>query len=84
MKDRVMHILGLASGEPDELDGEYIVDYEPGRHLITTADRAKATRYDALEAIELWRAIDPYTPRRPDGKPNRPLSAYSVQIEYAD
>lgn len=33
------------------------------------------------EAFELWRAVPSARPLRPDGKPNRPLTAYTVTIE---
>lgn len=47
-----------------------------------TDDPAKAKRFDSFEAASAcWKAQSKVIPRRPDGKPNRPLTAYSVSIE---
>ena len=35
------------------------------------------------EAMEYWRTVSTTVPFRPDGKPNRPLTAYTVEIEQA-
>lgn len=45
-------------------------------------DRAHALRFAShIEAAECWRAVREPEPIRPwDGKPNRPLTAYSVEI----
>jgi len=83
-------IVGLSSGESTPFDGQYVVEYDPARegidpngrvmtaHLVTTPDRAKAKEYKLEEAIaELRRSHG----LRPDGKPNRPLTAFTVSIE---
>jgi hypothetical protein len=50
-----------------------------------TNDLAKAKRFaDFTEAMECWRAQSTVRPLRPDGKPNRPLTAYSVTPERID
>ncbi len=54
-------------------------------YIVTTPDIAKAKRFASkIEAFECWRQIskrDPYGGRlAPDGKPNRPLTAFTVQI----
>jgi len=74
-----LRIIGLATGQPTEHDGRYLVDYDHKEDcLITTDDPAKARQFQsAIEAIELWRAEYGL---RLDGKPNRPLTAYSVEI----
>src|SRR5262245_38683855 len=47
-----------------------------------TPDLAKAKRFASQEAAwECWRAQGKKIPRRPDGKPNRPMTAYSVTIQ---
>lgn len=47
-----------------------------------TDDVAKARKFSSFEAAsECWRAVSIVRPVRPDGKPNRPLTAYSVSIE---
>jgi hypothetical protein len=47
-----------------------------------TDDVAKAKRFAThAAAFECWRARSRTIPTRPDGKPNRPMTAYSVSIE---
>ena len=56
--------------------------YDGGR-LDVAADREKATRYTAPEAMSLWQAgpLCSCHGLRPDGKPNRPLTAFTVELE---
>jgi hypothetical protein len=50
-----------------------------------TADRAKAKRFpDMAAALEEWRRQPVSRPTRADGKPNRPLTAFSVTFETVD
>jgi hypothetical protein len=86
----VMRIVGTVRGVPTEFDGKYLVEYEVpamdfqgnyhGGKLITTADISKARRFQsAAEALELWRTECGV---RPDGKPNRPLTAYTIEVSH--
>jgi hypothetical protein len=82
---RVIQIISLADGRTTDLDGQYVVEYDPGRdgpewgfHIITTTDIDKATRFD--DPITVWRSVDPRQPERPDGKPNRPLTAWTINM----
>lgn len=74
---------------PLSTDGMYLRAYDPeahhGRgHVEFTAKRAEALTFpDAAAAILLWRAVPHCHPRRDDGKPNRPLTAYHMEIEGA-
>jgi hypothetical protein len=83
----IIQLVGLASGEPTAIDGQYLVEYDPTRsgqidgratlaHVVTTPDPAKALRVaDAREAHELWTA--------PSGMPhprNAPLTAYTIAL----
>jgi hypothetical protein len=57
-------------------------DYADGRgHVSVTRDIAFARRFDSMiEAMEEWKRPSNVHPiRETDGKPNRPLSAYTVQ-----
>lgn len=62
----------------------YLKDADPdgrgGRGSATfTPDLAQAKRFaDVGAAIECWKAQSTKVPTRPDGKPNRPLTAYSI------
>jgi hypothetical protein len=83
-------IIGCGSGEPTEFDGKWLSEYDPekqgydsaGRpmiaHLKAVSDPAKALGFDdPKDALELWRKTDG---TRPDGKPNRPLTAFTVEF----
>lgn len=89
----VIKIEGLINGQPTPFDGEYLVEYDPERdgtapdgspmlaHIVTTPDLAEAKKFpDFIEAAECWKRVCKRTPRRPDGKPNRPLTAFTVAI----
>ena len=79
-------LIGLVSGGPTEFDGKYLVDYDPtpldsGDVLISVSeDPAGARKFTtAAEAMEVWRGVSLKGPR-PDGEPDRPLTAFSVEI----
>jgi hypothetical protein len=67
--------------------GKYLMDVDVdafgGRGRIKwTNDPACAMVFlDAPEAWELWRRQSTVAPLRDDGKPNRPLTAYTIEIE---
>jgi hypothetical protein len=47
-----------------------------------TADPSKALPFETLESLfETWSTISRTKPRREDGRPNRPLTAYSFEPE---
>lgn len=64
-------------------DPDYTVDGNPHTGLVDiTADPAKAMRFEtAIDAGECWRQQSTTRPLRPDGKPNRPLTAFTVEIK---
>ncbi len=87
-----IRILGLANGEETEFAGKYVREYDPhfstrstiydGGLLRVTNDPSKAKAFSSLtEATEYWKqqAPPPYA-IRPDGKPNWPLTAFTVEI----
>lgn len=82
-----MRILGLADGRPSPVDGHYLVrmDVEArnGRGmLVATEDPAKAMVFDGMPQLaSYWRRPSQSVPYRPDGKENRPLTAYTVEAE---
>jgi hypothetical protein len=58
-----------------------------GRGVIKrTQDRAEAKRFASFsDVIECWKTQSTVRPLRPDGKPNRPLTAYSIEpVEIPD
>lgn len=89
----VIQIVGLVNGIASPLDGEFLVEYDPGRdgmagglpmtaHIKTTPRLSEAKRYAGMaEAHAEWIRVDPRQPIRIDGKPNRPLTAFSCEFK---
>jgi hypothetical protein len=82
----LIQIVGVASGEPSDADGGYVKHYDPSGNegrgdLVLTRHRGQAKRYPSkAAAMDEWKRVSATHPTRPDGKPNRPLSAFSVAI----
>lgn len=61
----------------------YLKAFDPERHqgrgeARFTGDKNKALRFSSENAFECWRLASKRRPFRPDGKPNRPLTAFSA------
>ena len=80
----VVQIIGLAMGYPTEHDGRWLVSYDPhsfgGRGLIQTTDRRSDARVFSGMA-EFHEMYTEASGMRPDGKPNRPLTAFHLRVE---
>lgn len=92
----ILKLLGLINGPETSHDGRYLKAYDPewldapirdenGERLIrtleTTDNIAEAIQFaTAGDALECWRKISPNRPVRLDGKPNRPLTAYTCEM----
>jgi hypothetical protein len=84
-----LRIIKLINGEPTEYDGKYLVDYDPTPqedeagefvHLVVTDRRQDARQFDHIhEAMDVYLGASTKGPRL-DGQPDRPLSAYSVEV----
>jgi hypothetical protein len=78
----------IVSADP-RCPGQYLKSYDPDAHggrgtCEWTADKAAAAVYpDFAAAFEAWRQVPKSRPRRDDGQPNRPLTAFSVTFEAA-
>jgi hypothetical protein len=83
-------IVGLCDGSATPFDGKYVLEYDPTRpgvspdgeamiaHLRVTEDPNAARQFqDAGEALAFWKLAHGL---RPDGAPNRPLTAFTVEI----
>ena len=90
----LIQILALGSGRPCAAAGEYVARFDPDGGdptvayptgaLETTPDADKALAFaSAADAWACWRQASRRTPRRPDGRPNRPLTAFMVEIARA-
>jgi hypothetical protein len=80
-------------GGPHLFDGQYVVDYDPSPPdmepgaclLVCSPDLARAKRYPDLEAAwGDWKRVDWRAPVRPDGKPNRPMTAFTIEVESVE
>jgi hypothetical protein len=84
----IVQIVGSASGDPTPHDGRYVVRWNSNVHYGTLAvdstPRPEGARRfaDIGEATSEWRAISHLQPRRPDGKPNRPLTALTITFSH--
>lgn len=87
-----LRIVGLISGQPSPLDNQWVVEYDPTRpgadphgrpmtaHVVCSPDPARARRFESVDdARAYWRTTSGRT--RPDGQPDRPLTAFSVLAE---
>ncbi len=84
-----IRIIGLINGRQTAFDGQYVVEYDPSRegtdpegnlmlcHLVTTPDLEKALELPVDKCLELWKKANGI---RPDGLPNRPITAFTVEI----
>jgi len=68
----------------------YLKTFDPDAHdgrgaVKLTTRKDEALRFaTATECMALWLTPSKTFPRRPDGKPNRPLSAFTSEIIDAD
>jgi len=91
MMAAVIKIVARADGEPTDAAGKYLVlfDHEArtGRGgdlgCSDTADTAQRFA-DKSAAFDFWQRQSRLRPKRPDGKDNRPLTAYTVEIEEVE
>jgi hypothetical protein len=76
-----MHLGSFTPAEP----GDYLVAFDPeargGRgEALFSPDISEAMRFvDGMAAMTAWKMQSRTRPLRPDGKPNRPLTAYTVE-----
>ena len=81
-EDKVAHMLDIINGkviyrwlrrfDPDALGGRGWTDFAD--------DPTEAMRFDTVEAVmECWKTQSRTVPLRDDGRPNRPLTAYTIQ-----
>ena len=96
----IMRIVGLYDREKNGLaatamtgfEGEYLVEYDPGRngtdkygrkmraHPVTSPHKWEALDVPIEELADLLQAVDPRDPLNPDGSPHRPLRNFRVQF----
>ena len=83
--DAVSLLMTLKDGGP--VHGDYLEWSNPnakhGRGDDRwTSDLTKAKRFKSFtDAMACWNAQSTLVPLRPDGRPNKPMTAYSVTVE---
>ncbi|MFC5391206.1 hypothetical protein [Bosea vestrisii] len=85
--EKVMRLHGFtgSAGLPAYL---FRCDFEANRgrgEVLWTVERDKAMRFDNPgAALAYWKTPSQTVPLRPDGQPNRPLSAFTIEIVPAE
>ena len=78
--------LGLADGRgAGDITGAWLVWYDPAGNngngdAAWSHDPADAARFTDREWAELYATASVNQPRRPDGKPNRPIAMFNLMI----
>jgi hypothetical protein len=80
---------GWADGrpDPDNLEGAFLREYDPefagGLGVAKwTRDLDEALKFtDVTEIFRLWKLSPKSRPTREDGRPNRPLTAFTIEIQ---
>lgn len=79
-------VVSFANGQPCREAGSYIKNFDaeayPARgSVLLTWEPEDAKRFsNQQQAFEFWQTQCKHEPVRPDGRPNRPLTAYNVSI----
>jgi len=86
-----IRLLGRAGGAVDWTRVVWLAGYNPeaegGRgHIVATMDRARAMEFESqAQAMACYLAVPVCHPvRDTDGKPNRPLTGYAIEVTDAD
>lgn len=73
-----------ANGTPNWIEHFDVEAYEGRGSVKLTADPAKALRFaTSSSALMAWHTQSKSRPVRDDGRPNRPLTAFTAEIEPA-
>lgn len=82
----VCRAVAFPGAQRDDMIGLYVKAYDPdmydGRGWTEWTDDPNLARRFPTPAVALdfWRRTSTVRPLRPDGKPNRPLTAYSIEV----
>jgi hypothetical protein len=86
----VIRCRGIAGrNDPDPIVGQYLKDNDfehdegRGRAAFTPNLKDAMTFPDKAAAMAYYFTASKTVPRRPDGRPNRPLTAYMIEITEA-
>lgn len=79
----LMRCICLADGTPLAISGQFLKDYDEDTGFSHwTTDKEEALSFASVQVgWQFWQSVLPSQPTRPwDGLPNRPLTAFSVEI----
>lgn len=82
----VIKVVGLADGRPCPIANLYVASLDADAHggrgeaLMVADPRDALVFHGNHAAFEFWRTRSAEVPLRPDGQPNRPLTAYTVEF----
>jgi hypothetical protein len=90
MRSWVMVCRGVAGLSPNgptaqDMNGKFLKAFDPDAHngrgwAEWTSQRHLARRWNSPgEVLEFWRTVAKEHPVRADGKPNRPLTAFTIE-----
>ncbi len=81
-----IRLVSLAVGGPSAHDGRWVRSYSPDGYggrgsLVTTNDPTRALSFAGIPAaMDFYRQQSATHPKRIDLQPNRPLTAYTIEI----
>jgi hypothetical protein len=82
----LIRILAKASGGYDLACGQYLSKYDPngyegrGKFQTTPWPNEAMAFPDQEAAMRFWKQQSKVKPLRADGQPNRPLTAYTIEV----
>lgn len=82
----ILKVLGFANDAPCSIAGQYLKSFDhdtaDGRGFgVFTRDQAEAMRFESgPDCHSFWKRQSKTVPLRPDGEPNRPLTASHMEI----
>ena len=80
-------LVGVSGQDAPDMTGAYLESYDPEAHdgrgyVNWTMHQHKARVFpDFTAAFECWRQVPACRPVRPDGRPNRPMTAFNITFE---
>jgi len=90
MKKCVAVVICAADGGSTPHDNRYVARWNPHTkagtlELVSTVDINEARHFDYRDLMDEWRTVSRIEPLRPwDGKPNRPLTAITIDVVKID
>lgn len=77
----VIRIDGISGTDRRAVCPTYVATDVLDGAISLVTDVAKAKRYEsARDALDAYNAVSPAIPVRPDGEPNRPMTAFDVEM----